>query len=172
MCVCNTLCSLQVKPRTPKSSVLPALSAPSFPPRTASAAGLTSFRLHFPPPLVCSHHRSYHILLTPSVDVVATLQSFLRAQQRGVPDHSPRPGAGRPAGPARPEEEDPEEAEGRRQEKSGEEEEGEAAAPAPAALRSPRAGKRQLPCPDPGENSGDSSSLFGGSEARSPPSAL
>lgn len=119
-----TLCSPQVKPRTPKSYVHPPLNAPLFRPRTSTPAGMTLPGLH----RFCISHFMF-VMSGIYIVAILLLQSFLGAQQCGVPDHGLHAGAEQLASTAAcPEEEDQEETEAQRKEKTGEEE-GEAATP-------------------------------------------
>lgn len=70
------------------------------------------------------------------IAAVLLLQSFLRAQQCGVPNHRLHPGAEQLISSAHPKKEDQEETEAQGQEKTGEEE-GEAAAQTSNAFWSP-----------------------------------
>lgn len=78
------------------------------------------------------------------------LQSFLRTQQRGMPDHGVRPWDERLFSQPHAEKEKPEETKKQGEEKAGEE--GDAAAETPNAVWSPWTGEWEFCQPDPGEN--------------------
>lgn len=156
-------CFPQVKPRTPKCLVHPVLN-PLFPHLTASPAGMILPWQH----CFCISHlifvyRCYTELFNAMsgiyINAILLFQSFLRAQQCGVPNHSLRPGAEQLTGTAHPTEEDQEETEAQGEEKIGEEE-GEAATQTSNAFWSPWTGEWVFSGSDPGKNSGYSPHLI------------
>lgn len=85
------------------------------------------------------------------IGAVLLLQSFLRTQQCGVPDHSLHPGAEQLISSAHPKKEDQEETEAQGQEKTGEEE-GEASTQTSNAFWSPWTGEWKFSGPDSGKS--------------------